>query len=273
MIPKLFNYTASVQFRITNIILLTFPVLVLTVINVILRSIRQEKKAILEREKQRQSYLMQVFKAQEEERMKIAQELHDDTIQNLLVTATNVENLIADSSIPLNHTTVQKIGNIKEEIITISDELRRLSTDLRPNILDNLGLIPALRVLAEKIKNETDVDIDLKINGLPFKLSKDFETHVFRIIQEALNNIRRHSNATMANVTISFHSDCVEIKIVDNGVGCELEKVKKNLNWSSKLGLIGIVQRARFFQGNCIIRSKSGAGFSIDVKMGYDAKP
>jgi two-component system sensor histidine kinase DegS len=149
---------------------------------------------------------------------------------------------------------------IRDATLKSIEELRRTSLDLRPSVLDDLGLIPALRWLVDNMNEGSDINARIIIEGTKRKLLPQAEVNIFRVVQEALNNIKRHSNAKKAVVTLEFAPDCLKISIEDNGQGFRRPKKLDRLAARDKLGLIGMRQRIDLLGGTLKIRSKLGEG-------------
>ena len=265
VIPRIFYFEPDPFSLITNLLYFMIPLMIVIYISMRLKWRAKERQTLEDREAERQSFMVQIFKAQEEERQRIARELHDDTTQTLLVLATHAESLS-------NHENVKTITKSKSEAlwirdtaISVSNELRRLSLDLRPGILDNLGLIPALRWLANNLSVD-GISTRFEITGIERRFPPEVEIHLFRIVQEALNNIRRHSNATAVLIKFEFTPN-VRIKIQDNGIGGSLSKTPGEYATSGKLGLAGMQQRAQFINANFSMDSENGKGTQILIEL------
>ena len=202
-------------------------------------------------------YLGEVTKAQEDERKRIARELHDDTIQDLVVLAREIDE-ISDSKHVLTEKDKDRLEDIRQQINTIISNVRSLSQDLRPPTLDRLGLVPALEWLGSNIKTRSGINVGVKVFGEERKLNNDVELLLFRITQEALSNVLRHSQATDSNVLIEFTKKRIQITIVDNGRGFEPPEVTDDLVKSGRLGLAGMQERIKLVDGIIKIESKPG---------------
>jgi two-component system sensor histidine kinase DegS len=252
---------------LVNIFYLFIPVLAVGYIALELNWREKERKVLVEREEERQTYVSQVFRAQEDERKRIAQELHDDTIHSLLVIANRIQTM---TNSDYDHTQKQlkkEANEIRGEILHVSDELRRLTLDLRPGILDNVGFVPAIRWLVDRLNQEGQIDMKLVIKGEELKVPHGTDVIVFRIVQEAINNIRLHSKATEANLIIEFGEQSIKIGVTDNGKGFALPKRINSLASKGKLGLIGIQERMRSIKGTYQLQSKPGQGTSISIEI------
>jgi signal transduction histidine kinase len=252
---------------ITNITLLLLPLLIVSLATIELEWRRKERKIFAEREEERRLYISKVLESQENERLRIAQELHDDTIQTLLVIANRAETLI-----PAGNDMEEVRRNaewIRDATLETVEGLRRISLDLRPSMLGDLGLVPALRWLVDRMNKESGINTRILVNGKKCKLSPEAEVTIFRITQEALNNIKRHSRATEAVVTLEFTPECLRISIEDNGQGFRPPKKFDSLASKGKLGLIGMYQRIDFLGGTFKIYSKPGEGTLLLVEARY----
>ncbi|MBA7648983.1 Oxygen sensor histidine kinase NreB [subsurface metagenome] len=145
--------------------------------------------------------------------------------------------------------------------------MHRFSQALRLSVLDDLGLIPALRSLAKSLQESDGIGTDLKVLGGERHFSPEVELLLFRIVQEALNNIRGHAQASEAQVVIEFAEDRIKVTISDNGRGFELLGRVDDLPRSGKLGLAGIQERARLLGGTIEVQSTLGKGTTLIVEI------
>lgn len=228
----------------------------------IARDVTQEKHM----EENLRFYLQQVTRAQEEERKRIARELHDDTIQSLVVLARKIDDISYNSQ-DISEEKKQLLDNIRLETNGIMAGIRRLSQDLRPPILDKLGLKPALENLAENIENISGIPVKLTIKGQERRLQTEVEMILYRIMQEGLRNIWRHSKASEANILLDYSNDKIRIHIVDNGRGLDFTYPTDELARYGKLGLAGIKERVRLLGGTMIINSKPMEGTIIKIEV------
>jgi signal transduction histidine kinase len=250
----------------TNLILLLIPLLVVLILS-LMRNWRETiRKGESEREKERQAYIGMVLKAQDDERKRISREIHDDTTQRLWLVSNQIQNMITDKSAKLSESAATKMEDIRKQVIHISDDAKRLSLALRPGILDNLGLIPALRWLVNQMNEKGSIEAEIQINGNPRQFNSDVSTHLYRITQEALNNVRQHSEATWVMVTLLFESKSARLTISDNGKGLTTEQINK-LPIENKLGLLGIQERCRLLNGTLNINANSDQGTTLSVEF------
>lgn len=221
------------------------------------------------RRKDRQTYLQLLSDAQENERQRIAQELHDGVIQMLVFLCKRERNLIDNNKGVIQASIRKEMESIRENTLDIVENVRRLSYDLRPSILDNIGLISAIRWLLDCLQKETKINANLVLKGSEIELPEESEIQVFRIVQEAINNVRQHSEANNVQVSIIFKKTMLFVEIHDNGRGFRTQKTPHMLMAKGKLGIIGMKQRAAFISGSFNIVSKVGSGTSIICKVPY----
>ncbi len=255
----------STSSLITNIVLLLLPVMIVSIGTFEITWRQKERRHFVEREAERQLYVSKILESQENERLRLARELHDDTIQTLLVIANQAQNII-----PADH---DDIDNVRKKAVWIRDatlqaveDIRRATLDLRPSILDNLGLVPALRWLVDRTSKESDIKVRIRVKGRSRDLPPKAEVNIFRITQEALNNIKRHSQATEVYIILKFEPEYLKICIEDNGQGFLPPEKFDTLAANGKLGLIGMKQRIDFLDGTFQIHSKPGEGTSLLIE-------
>jgi len=224
----------------------------------IARDITEEKRV----EENLRFYVQQITKAQEEERLRIAHELHDSTAQTLIALLHQLENLLYDKAkLPVGE--ARELWAFHEQIKGLLQEIRYLSRDLRPSILDDVGLLAALRWVLRELKTEHGVEASLQIHGAERRFSQEVELILFRVVQEALRNVGRHSHASKAEVSISFEEGKTTVIIKDNGIGFQLPDKVSDLSRSGKLGLVGMQERVRLLNGNLEVKSEPGKGTTV----------
>ncbi len=210
-------------------------------------------------------HLQEITRAQEEERKRIARELHDDTAQNLIALLHQLENLLNDKTkLPVKE--ARALWSFYEQIRDILQEVRHFSRDLRPSILDDLGLLPALEWVTEELKNEYWVEASLKVVGSERRLSPEAELLIFRIVQEALRNTAKHAQASKAEVKVEFGENKIMVTISDNGIGFELPENLGTLPYTGKLGLAGMQERVQLLGGSLKLKSELGKGTTVFVE-------
>jgi len=211
-------------------------------------------------------YLQEITMAQEEERKRIARELHDDTAQALYALTRQVDNFVRDNSnLPVENATF--LQGLNEQIRKVLQDVRNFGQDLRPPMLDDLGLLATLRWLTNRQKEQYGIEADLRVLGSERRLLPETELTLFRIIQEALRNTERHAEASKAEVEIEFGEGKIRVSISDNGKGFELSGGLADLPRTGKLGLAGMEERARLLSGNMRIQSEPGKGTTVMIEV------
>jgi two-component system sensor histidine kinase DegS len=226
-----------------------------------LENVTERKKA----EENLRYYLQEITKAQEEERKRIARELHDSSAQNLIALLHQLDNLLTDKT-KLSVRDAKALWGFYEQIRDTLQEVRRFSRDLRPSILDDLGLLPALEWVTQDLKNTYLIEVDLRVLGNERRLFPETELLLFRIVQEALRNVAKHAEATRAEVEIKFEEDRVTVTISDDGKGFEPPENLEALPSTGKLGLAGMQERVQLLGGRLKLESKPGEGTKIFVE-------
>ncbi|MFW6150236.1 MAG: PAS domain S-box protein [Chloroflexota bacterium] len=210
-------------------------------------------------------YLRECLRAQEEERKRLACELHDDTAQMLLLLSHEVDRLSSRvGRCPMGELQdeVEKLYGLSKEVY---DGVRRYAQALRPRILDDLGLVPALQWLVKDTAGRSGMKIKASLAETP-RLPPETQLVLFRIAQEALTNIQRHSGATEASVVLEPHDDWVRLAVSDNGKGFDLPEQLTDFAGDGKLGLTGMAERAQLVGGKLGIVSHPGAGTLVSVE-------
>ncbi len=213
-----------------------------------------------------QSYVTQILRAQEEERKRIARELHDETAQSLtglLLDIEGVSRVAKQSPDEIPHL----LNELRNKASMILEAVRRFSHALRPDVLDQLGLLPALDLLVMELRDSTRISAHIEVEGLERRLPAEKELALFRIAQEALHNIRRHSKATQVLVRVEFSKDKVRLTVSDNGCGFRLPETSVDFASTGRLGLAGMHERARLVGGNLSIKSELGRGTAVVVEV------
>jgi PAS domain S-box-containing protein len=211
-------------------------------------------------------YLQQATRAQEEERKRISRELHDDTIQSLVVLARQLDALATNSD-GLPEDGRRRVEELWQQTNNIMQGVRRLSQDLRPAALDRLGLLSALEWLASDVAQYSGIETKVKVIGTERRLPEEVELVLFRITQEALRNVWRHSQATQAEVVLEFSDKRLKITVSDNGNGFDLPRTIGELARYGKLGLAGMQERAQLVDATLAVDSQPGKGSTVTIEV------
>ncbi len=203
--------------------------------------------------------------AQEDERKRLAADLHDGIIQSLIAIWYRLQRIASAEEMEWQkwHEETSDITNVLSEQI---QEVRRILYDLRPVILDNYGLIPAVEAHVCNITEKYNLPIDLTVRGDKQRLASKIEVTLFRILQEALTNVIKHAGATRVQVSLGIQDESVSLVVEDNGAGINAEATGA-LHSQNRLGLAGIQERALLLGGICDINSEAGRGTHISVNI------
>jgi PAS domain S-box-containing protein len=216
--------------------------------------------------KRAEQALHRLNEALEERAKHIAHELHDEASQLLVSVHIAIDGMV--NTLPPSGQ--QTIGEIKELIEQIETELRRLSHELRPTILDDLGLVPAVEFLTHGVSKRFGIPITLE-GDTGGRISPNVEVALYRIVQEALNNITKHARAAHVSIRIRKDQNRIHLTVTDDGAGFDVQTVMGQKGRSG-LGLIGIRERLIPLRGECIINSSPGKGTEISVQVPSEGK-
>ena len=214
---------------------------------------------------QLKQYSHRSIQIHEEERKRVAYELREELAQTLAAVKLEAE-LMTKKADALVTNVNAHVDNIKKMVGTAVYEARTFSNELRPSVLENLGLFEALGEMIRETNKNGELGTVLKMNGVKRRLPDEIETALFRITQEAMNNIRRHSGATKAKVTVGFLETGIKLTIIDNGKGFDTES-KTEQTLKSTYGLISMKERMHQIGGEFKIKSELRKGTTITVTV------
>jgi PAS domain S-box-containing protein len=211
---------------------------------------------------------IRIINAQETERRRVARDLHDSVNQILSSVKFRLESV--EEKVQRKDDALRiEVANAKLSLEKAMQEVRRISRNLRPSELDDLGVIPAVRSMCEEFKEVTKIDVDLKFSRLPETLSPEIEVTMYRIIQEALNNTAKHSEASRLSIHCAKDRSSLTIRIKDNGKGFDQHDPAMNAPENSGTGLLNMKERAAFIGGTVSIRSSPRKGMEIKVQLPF----
>jgi signal transduction histidine kinase len=216
-------------------------------------------------EELRSELLHRTVQAQENERQRIARELHDETGQTLTALGMGLRGL--KDTIPNNPGRATEQAQQLEILATSGvKELQRLVSGLHPPHLDDLGLLAALRWYAGEISQHYNLPVNLYNQGEKPKLSSGMRVAIFRIAQEAITNIIRHASASQVTISLDYQLDQIVLRITDDGQGFEVDQIlSQRTNGTPAWGLMGILERAALVNGSCSILSHPGQGTTVEL--------
>jgi signal transduction histidine kinase len=208
-------------------------------------------------------YIGAITSAQEEERSRLARDLHDDTIQAVIALKQRVQ--LAQKSVKDQNgrQSLQELETLAEQTV---ENLRRLVRALRPIYLEDLGLVTALEMLAREISQAHQVDVDFQRYGEEQRLPREVELALYRIAQEALNNVVHHAQAGHAVLSIRFGRE-IKLEVVDDGIGFSVPTSPTEFAHIGHFGLLGMRERAELIGGRLDVQSESGHGTTLSVQL------
>lgn len=222
------------------------------------------------KEQMRKHLLAKTLTAQEEERKRIARELHDETSQaltSLMVGLKFVENSASLAQVK------ERTAKLRTLAAQTLDDVHHLATELRPSLLDDLGLVAAIQKYTRDYSSKMNIKVDSHISGLDGKrLPPEIEVAVYRIVQEALTNVARYSKTKNASVILRYKEGTLMAIIEDNGTGFDVSQVMASTN-EKKLGLFGMYERASLIGGKLTIESQPGAGTTVFLEVHLKLPP
>lgn len=225
---------------------------------------RRAELALREAHERLQALSQQLMEVQEIERRRLAHDLHDEIGQALTVVKMNLQTMqrLSDTSAIMT-----PLNDSKDVIDQILHHIRNLSLDLRPILLDDLGLVPAIRWYLNRQAERTGWAFDVAMDDALPPLPQSMATACFRIVQEAITNIIRHSHATRVSVSLQQEADDLCLSICDNGAGFDVRNALEQAASGRSMGLLGMQERVRFLNGSISIESRPGQGTEIRIRI------
>jgi two-component system sensor histidine kinase DegS len=210
-------------------------------------------------------YIGEITRAQENERRRIARELHDDTVQSLAALYMEVVgSAMSDGQLP--EEVKAKMEHFGASINKILVGVRRFSHNLRPGLLDELGLLSSLGYLIDELE-EQNVRCEMRLVGTERRLPLEVEETLFRIAQESFCNIKKHAKARKVKVIITFDETKTRLQVIDDGIGFEVPRQLGDLPRSGRLGIVGMKERANCANGHLCLKSVISKGTTVQVEI------
>jgi signal transduction histidine kinase len=203
-----------------------------------------------------------LVQAQETERRSLARELHDEVGQSLSAVLVELRNLSAGLPNQSEEQLSRHVETIKDLVENTVRTVRNMSLLLRPSMLDDLGLIPALQWQAREVSRQTCMDVAVSTDLVADDLPDEYKTCIYRVVQEALHNCSRHSHASAVRIQVLQEGDRLTISVRDNGKGFDVKH-------SKGLGLLGVEERVAHLGGKCDVHSEPGAGTVLAIELPF----
>lgn len=222
------------------------------------RQVRRAREAL-------EGYIADITAAQEEERKRLARELHDQTIQSLVALNQRVQ--MARRALAHDPSRAdEKLAELQSLLAETVAEVRRFSQALRPIYLEELGLVPALEMLARECQASTTMQVTFETVGTPRRLPPAAELAIYRIVQEALNNAARHAQARAEHVRVVFNGSELVVQVSDDGIGFVVPEQVSELAARGHFGLMGMHERAQLIGAHLAVRSQPGQGTIVEIR-------
>jgi two-component system, NarL family, sensor histidine kinase DegS len=248
----------------------------ITHISVVLNYLQGDLQKVgqaLETAQNRQQLGFKIIQAQEEERKRVAREIHDGPAQsmaNVALRSEIVERMLNQNRIDEAKTELRLLKELTRASLT---DVRKIIFDLRPMALDDLGLVPTLRKYTEDFQKRQSIDVKMTIIGSDRRVPSTIEVAVFRLIQESLNNVAKHAKASHVDIRLEFKPQVVHVRVIDDGIGFTPPEKGDRLQF----GLMGMKERTKLLQGKMKVDSTVGRGttlsFSIPLKDKNEKNP
>lgn len=222
------------------------------------------KEAVLE------EILQKVLTAQEEERRRIARQLHDETTQSVLGLIMRLEAMMAAGND--NGKTKRMLTNVRDLAVETVDNIHSIIFDLRPSVLDDLGLISALRWYTENRLEVLNIKARVEITGEEIQLPPQIEIALFRVVQEAITNIARHASARNVILSVDYQESAISIEVEDDGRGFDTEAISFKAGQVQGLGLLGMNERITLLGGKLDIESQPNSGTRLIIEVPLPGK-
>jgi len=220
---------------------------------------------LLESAKNRQLLGLKIILAQEDERKRIAREIHDGLAQTMA-------NVVLRTEIAERMLTKQAYTSVKEELVDLKgqvrggiEEVRKIIFNLRPMALDDLGLIPAVRKFVQDFEEKSKIRTQFEFTGKDSRLPSGMEVAIYRLVQEAFSNVAKHAQASHVTLEVTYQQQMVKIVVTDNGIGFVVDSIDKKIEKGSHYGLIGMRERVELLEGRMELQSAKGAGTKVSM--------
>ena len=220
---------------------------------------------LLESTKNRQLIGLKIILAQEEERKRIAREIHDglaQTLANVVLRTEIAERMLNKDAIS---SAKEELSDLKVQVRSGIEEVRKIIFNLRPMALDDLGLVPALRKFTQDYEDKTKIRTKINLVGKESRLPSGMEVAIYRLVQEAFSNVLKHSHASHVTLEVTYQQQMVKIMVKDNGIGFIVEKIDRKIDKGSHYGLMGMRERIELLEGRMEVESEKGNGTKISM--------
>lgn len=217
---------------------------------------KQVEKDLIKSREDFRSLAGKLLSVQESERRRLARELHDDLTQRLAVLAIEL------GKIEQSFQGLERLQNIREQLIHLSTDIHAISRQLHPSIIDDLGLVGAVKSECSNFTRREGIAVDYRTKNVPPEIPPDVAICIFRIVQEGLRNVAKHADTKKVAVSLSGKNDLICLRIEDKGIGFHHKEAEEKPG----LGLVSMKERVRLIRGDILIESQPGKGSVINVR-------
>lgn len=222
---------------------------------------------------QKEIILLKIIESGENDKKNIARDIHDGPAQTLAYLTFEMQLLKTLIEVMDSGDIIKKVDDINQHLQGALDEIRQIIYDLRPMSLDDLGLVPTIENYIKEFSESRGIDISFELidnNKLVYEIPNALCVAIFRIIQESLNNVYKHSESATATVTIELLKNVLKLEVSDNGKGFDVDKVLKEVKENGNFGLLGMTERVNLIGGDIDILSTKNGGTKIKVSIPWD---
>lgn len=254
-------------------LILITPVMLILAVGIIVFVVLYQRRMLQHQENLRQLQLIKqhqlleaTFKAQEDERRRVARDLHDEVGAMLAVVKLNLHQMVTSANLQ-DEAFLAKSYNMKQQLDEVLTSVRRISHDLMPVVLEKMGLVPAFEAMRRTLAATGHIELFLHYNQKNIRLPAQHELLLYRMVQELLNNTLKHARASQVNINLDFGAATTLLKYKDNGIGFNMDAMREEQQQSGGLGIMSLQSRTALLDGSIHIHSEPGTGTTAEISI------
>lgn len=254
-------------------LILITPVMLILAVGIIVFVVLYQRRMLQHQENLRQLQLVKqhqlleaTFKAQEDERRRVARDLHDEVGAMLAVVKLNLHQMVTSANLQ-DEAFLAKSYNMKQQLDEVLTSVRRISHDLMPVVLEKMGLVPAFEAMRRTLAATGQIELFLHYNQKNTRLPAQHELLLYRMVQELLNNTLKHARASQVNINLDFGAATTLLKYKDNGIGFNMDAMREEQQQSGGLGIMSLQSRTALLDGSIHIHSEPGTGTTAEISI------
>lgn len=254
-------------------LILITPVMLILAVGIIVFVVLYQRRMLQHQENLRQLQLIKqhqlleaTFKAQEDERRRVARDLHDEVGAMLAVVKLNLHQMVTSANLQ-DEAFLAKSYNMKQQLDEVLTSVRRISHDLMPVVLEKMGLVPAFEAMRRTLAATGQIELFLHYNQKNTRLPAQHELLLYRMVQELLNNTLKHARASQVNIDLDFGAATTLLKYKDNGIGFNMDAMREEQQQSGGLGIMSLQSRTALLDGSIHIHSEPGTGTTAEISI------